>query len=219
MAFRHISLLWSTNGVIMGHMGHTAFLFRQKTFITRSRGWYSLFARAKKPNHHIRSTQVLSLTPHTIWKRQLCQKEKCMINRLWYGNFYTIPHINPRHPYQLEGLWPSGWYGGLGLTWGMIWKLSYNNLFFKGTIFLKNRHFAIQERFNKLMNDHKMRHLTACKISVLELDKKWNDFSCIFELMLLTLIQWYDKKIISFLIQFKNKRLTEILQAERGHIL
>ena len=35
----------------------------------------------------------------------------------------------------------------------------------KGSIFLKNRHFIIQERFSKLHN-HKMWHLTACKISV-----------------------------------------------------
>ena len=37
--------------------------------------------------------------------------------------------------------------------------------------------------------------------------------------MLATLIQRYDKDIISFLIQFKNKRLIEILQAVRCHIL
>ena len=37
--------------------------------------------------------------------------------------------------------------------------------------------------------------------------------------MLPTLIQRYDKKIISFLIQFKNERLTEILKAVRCHIL
>ena len=45
----------------------------------------------------------------------------------------------------------------------------------KGSIFHKNRHFIIQERFNKLIyvintRDiyviHKMWHLTACKISV-----------------------------------------------------
>ena len=41
----------------------------------------------------------------------------------------------------------------------------------------------------------------------------------ISELMLPTLIQRYDKKIISVLIQFKNKKLTEILQAVRCHIL
>ena len=35
--------------------------------------------------------------------------------------------------------------------------------------------------------------------------------------MLPTLILWYDKK--SFLIQLKNKRLTEILQGVRCHIL
>ena len=40
-------------------------------------------------------------------------------------------------------------------------------------------------------------------------------FYCISELMLATLIQRYDKKIILFLIQFKNKRLSEILQAVR----
>ena len=60
----------------------------------------------------------LTLTPHSISNRQTCQKEKCMINRLWYGNFHIIPHINPRHPYQPEGrkgpradMGVSGWYG------------------------------------------------------------------------------------------------------------
>ena len=33
--------------------------------------------------------------------------------------------------------------------------------------------------------------------------------------MLATLIQKYDKNMILFLIQFKNERLTEILQAVR----
>ena len=36
--------------------------------------------------------------------------------------------------------------------------------------------------------------------------------------MLATLIQKYDKKIISFLIQFKNLRQTDFLQAVRCHI-
>ena len=30
MAFKHISLLWSANGVMMGHVGGTAFLAGQK---------------------------------------------------------------------------------------------------------------------------------------------------------------------------------------------
>ena len=33
MAFKHISLLWSAEGVIMGHVGDTAFLLGQKTHI------------------------------------------------------------------------------------------------------------------------------------------------------------------------------------------
>ena len=44
-------------------------------------------------------------------------------------------------------------------------------------------------------------------------------FYRISELMLATLIQRYGKKIILCLIQFKNERLTEILQAFRCHIL
>ena len=143
MAFKQIPLLWwSAKGVIMGHVGNTAFLFGQKTHITRSCGWYSFFARGKNSYHHIWSTRLSCLlTPHTISNRQICQKEKCMINKLWYGNFHIIPHINLRHPYQPEGqrssgwygcwvdmgydmkIWPSGWYGCPGL----IWKLPYNN--------------------------------------------------------------------------------------------
>ena len=62
-----------------------------------------------------------------------------------------------------------------------------------------------------------MWHLTACKISVLEM--KWFFFYHISELKLATLIQRYDKKIISYLFQFRNERLTEILQAVRCHML
>ena len=43
-------------------------------------------------------------------------------------------------------------------------------------------------------------------------------FYRISELMLATLIWRHDKKIISFLIQFKNESLIEILQAIRCHI-
>ena len=44
-------------------------------------------------------------------------------------------------------------------------------------------------------------------------------FYCFSELMLPTLIKRYDKKKKNtFLIQFKNQRLTEILQAVRCHI-
>ena len=68
----------------------------------------------------------------------------------------------------------------------------------KGSIFLKNRYFIIQERFNKLIYsteyDRKMWHLAACKISVGLSFLKWNDFYRISELMLATLIQGYDKK-------------------------
>ena len=58
IAFKLTSLLCSAKGVIMGHVGDTAFLPGQKTHITTF---------------------------------------KCMINRLWYGNFHIIPHIDPWH--------------------------------------------------------------------------------------------------------------------------
>ena len=64
-----------------------------------------------------------------------------------------------------------------------------------------------------------MWHLTACKISVSLSFLKRNDFYRISELIVSTLIQRHDKKIISFLIQFKNERLPEILQAVRCHTL
>ena len=96
-----------------------------------SHGWYGFFALAKKNNisPHLEHSAVLHLTLHTISNRQICQREICMINRLLYNNFHIIPHINPRHPYQPEGPRASGWYGCLGLIWGMIWKLLYNNLY------------------------------------------------------------------------------------------
>ena len=46
-----------------------------------------------------------------------------------------------------------------------------------GSIFLKNRHFIIHERFDKLIYGiNTINHLTACKISVCLLFLKWNDF-------------------------------------------
>ena len=65
-----------------------------------------------------------------------------------------------------------------------------------------------------------MLHLTNCKISVSLSFLKWNDFFYhTAELMLPILIQRHDKKSFQFLIQFKNERITEILQAFRFHIL
>ena len=62
---------------------------------------------------------------------------------------------------------------------------------FKASIFLKIRHFIIQERFNKLIYVHKMWHLTACKISVCLSFLNWIKNEMIFyrisELMLPTL--------------------------------
>ena len=117
--FAYVILTWLSSiyhscgaqkGVIMGHVGDTAFL---PGHITRSRGWYGF----KNPYHYIRSTRRSCLWLRIqISNRRTCQKEKCMINRLWYGNFHIIPHINPRHPYQ-----PEGWYGRLGLICGTIW--------------------------------------------------------------------------------------------------
>ena len=53
-----------------------------------------------------------------------------------------------------------------------------------------NRHFIVKERFIKLiwyLYNHKMWHLTACKISVTFSFLKWNDFFYrISELMLVT---------------------------------
>ena len=107
--------------------------------------------------------------------------------------------------------------------------------FVNGSIFLKkNRQFIIHERFNILIYDHKMWHLTPdhkmwhltpCKIPVCLSFLKWIKNETIFysisESMLATLIQRYDKKCknISVLIRFKNERLTETLQTVTCHIL
>ena len=50
-----------------------------------------------------------------------------MINILWYGNFYIIPHIN-RRPILPLGPW------ALELIWGIVWKLPYNNLYLSDPI-------------------------------------------------------------------------------------
>ena len=56
--------------------------------------------------------------------------------------------------------------------------------YLKGSLFLKNRHFIIQERFKKYHYDHKMWHLTACKISVSLSFLKWIKNEKIFLLYL-----------------------------------
>ena len=45
---------------------------------------------------------------------------KCMINRLWYGNFHIIPHINPR-PILALGL------SAFGLIWVSRVDMGYEN--------------------------------------------------------------------------------------------
>ena len=95
------------------------------------------------------------------------------------------------------------------VTWtsdfiGQVW------LEVKGSIFLKNRHFMIQERFNKLIFGIN----TIIKCGTLQPEKfqvvccSWNEmiFYPISELMLATLIQRYDKK--SFHFWFSSKRET-----------
>ena len=64
-----------------------------------------------------------------------------------------------------------------------------------------------------------MWHLTASKISVLDLDKNEMIFYHISELMLPTLIQRFDKKNHFIFDSFKNESLNEILQAVRCHFL
>ena len=48
-------------------------------------------------------------------------------------------------------LWSDYRYMQAGL--GLHCLLIFEDIFFKGSIFLKNRHFIIQERVNKLIND------------------------------------------------------------------
>ena len=77
----------------------------------------------------------------------------------------------------------------------------------KGSIFLKNRRFIIQERLNKLIyGTNTIIKCGTCKISVSLSFMKWNNFYRISKFMLVTLIQRYDiRKIISFFIQFKRR--------------
>ena len=82
-----------------------------------------------------------------------------------------------------------------------------------------SRYFIIQERFNKLIYGiNTMWQPVKFQLGFCS----WNEmifFYRISELMLPTLIRdTIKKKIILFLIQFKNERLTEILQTVRCHI-
>ena len=83
---------------------------------------------------------------------------------------------------------------------------SFNKWIVKGPIFVKKRHFLIQERFIKLI--YSINTIIKCGIwqpvklklslSFLNWIKNEMIFYRISELMLATLIQRYDKKIISF---------------------
>ena len=71
------------------------------------------------------------------------------------------------------------------------------------TIFPKNRHVIIHERYNKFIYMYGIYaiikwYLTAGKISFSLSFFKWNDFNCISELMLPTLIQRYDQNHFIF---------------------
>ena len=69
----------------------------------------------------------------------------------------------------------------------------------KSSILLKNRHFIIQERFNELIYGiNTIIKYSTCKILVSLSFLKRNDFYRIFELMLPTLIQKYDKSHFIF---------------------
>ena len=50
---------------MISHVGDTAFLYGQKPI-----------------SPHLEHSAVLPLNPHTISNRQICQNEKCMLNRL-----------------------------------------------------------------------------------------------------------------------------------------
>ena len=69
--------------MIMGHMGDTASLPRQKNLYHQVMSMVQLFCPGKKPIlPHSEQSAVLLLTPHTISNRQTFQKEKCVMNRL-----------------------------------------------------------------------------------------------------------------------------------------
>ena len=109
-------------------------------------------------------------------------------------------------------------------AWLIITKTYlYNFDPLKGPIVLKKTHFIIQERFRKLK--YNINSIIKCgswqpvKFQFLTWIKNEMIFYHISELMLPTLVQRFDKKIISFLIHFKNESLNEILQAVRCHFL
>ena len=80
----------------------------------------------------------------------------------------------------------------------------------------KNKHSFIQERFNKLLYSiNTIIKCSPCQLVKFQLGpRSWNamTFFRISELILPTIIQRY-LKIVSCLIQLKDERLTEILQA------
>ena len=70
--------------MIIGHVSDTTFSARAKNLYQQVTCVIQLFLPGQKTNisPHSEHSVVLPLTPHTISNRQICQKEKCMINRL-----------------------------------------------------------------------------------------------------------------------------------------
>ena len=93
--------------MIMGHVGNTAFLPRQKPILPGHVGDTAFLHGQKLISSHSEHLAVLPLTLYMISNRQTCRKEKCMI-AYDMAIFISSPHINPRHPYRQEGQKPSG---------------------------------------------------------------------------------------------------------------
>ena len=88
-------------------------------------------------------------------------------------------------------------------------RLRMRGMNLKGSISLKNRHFIVQEKLNKLI--HGINTIIKCgtwqPLKFQCVSRSWNEmiFYCISELMLPTLIQIYDKKSFHFLFSSKTK--------------
>ena len=86
----------------------------------------------------------------------------------------------------------------------------------KGSIFLKNRHFIIQESFNQMT--YGISIIIKCgtwqPVKIQLVSRSWNEmiFYRISELTLPTLIQRYDKKSFQF---WSSSKMTDLLKFHR----
>ena len=137
----------------------------------------------------------------------------------WNVNFHITPHINQKHPFQPSGLRPSGEYGCLKLIWGVIWKLSNNNLLFNFCIHINIFLLQFKQQYIKRQYGYRIcgqfwrwygfvKYLTINFINILKEFNFVTRLQLILCCCLLTCLS-FGHTIALFLTMLTNNKMTE----------